>query len=92
MKTEDEIAREKELVQKMVGAKSAMETAISRIERLERTLSLLDLILSDMAENVGDRLYVKTFHHGESDGSGVVKTVPLRKQISYARATVEKVK
>ena len=34
-KTEDEIAREKEAVQKMVGAKSAMETAIKRIQRLD---------------------------------------------------------
>lgn len=92
MKTEDEIAREKELVQKMVGAKSAMETAIKRIERLELVLGMLDRILSDMAENVGDRLYVKTYQHGESDGSGTIKTIPLRKQISYARSIVEKVK
>lgn len=64
MKTDDEIAREKDAVQKMIGAKGAMETAIKRIERLETTISAILLISDDMAEKVGDSLSYRTFYHG----------------------------
>lgn len=89
-KTDDEIAREKEAVQKIVGAKSAMEAALQRINRLERTLSHVDAILTDMRGNVGDGLYIKTFHHGGS-GNGEA-TVTLKSQIDYAKRMIGDVK
>ncbi len=64
MKTEDEIAREKDAVQKMIGAKGAMETAIKRIERLENTISHILSISDDMAEKIGEHLSYRTFYHG----------------------------
>ena len=72
-KTEDEIAREKEAVQKMVGAKSAMEAALSRIDRLQKAMSSIDLVLSDMQRHAGDGLYVKTHYHGGAAGEPCVK-------------------
>jgi len=73
VKTEDEIAREKEAVQKMIGAKGAMETAIKRIERLEQTISSILTISDDMASKVGDGLAYRTFFHGtRSEGANYV--------------------
>lgn len=89
-KTDEEIAREKEAVQKIVGAKSAMEAALQRINRLERTLDHVDAILADMRGNVGDGLYVKTFRHGAS-GNGEA-TVTLKSQIDYAKRLIGAVK
>ena len=89
-KTDDEIAREKEAVQKMIGAKSAMETALQRIRRLEDTLGHIDAILADMRGKVGEGLYVKTFYHGAS-GSGEA-TVTLKSQIDYAKRMIGAVK
>lgn len=86
MKTEDEIAREKEAVQKMVGAKSAMEAALSRIERLQKAMSNIDTILTDAQRSVGDGVYVKTYHHGGSSGEATVK---LKDQIGYARRIIQ---
>ncbi|OOY15097.1 hypothetical protein [Thioclava sp. DLFJ4-1] len=90
-KTEDEIAREKEQVQKMIGAKGAMEAAIKRIERLEKAISHAECILSDMRGKVGEGLYVKTFYHGRTIGDGE-QTISLRDQISYAQSVLEDVK
>ena len=73
MKTEDEIAREKDAVQKMIGAKGAMETAIKRIERLEQTISSILMISDDMASKVGDSLAYRTYYHGiKSEGASYV--------------------
>lgn len=90
MKTEDEIAREKEAVQKMVGAKGAMEAALKRIERLEMALGQVNNILADMKQRVGPGLYVKTFYHG-TNASGEA-TISLFDQIGYAQAAIGRVK
>ena len=82
LKTEDEIAREKDAVQKMIGAKGAMEAALKRIKRLEETLHYIDTILADMHKNVGQNLYVKTFYHGRGGGEEVIT---LSAQIEYAQ-------
>lgn len=71
-KTEDQIAREKDAVQKMIGAKSAMEAALTRITTLERTLGDIDRILSDMSQRVGDGLGFKTYHHGKGSGEDFI--------------------
>ena len=85
-KTEDEIAREKEAVQKMVGAKSAMEAALSRLDRLQKTMSSIDAILADAQRHVGDGIYVKTHYHGGSAGEQCIK---LKDQIGYARRLIQ---
>lgn len=87
-KTEDEIAREKEAVQKMVGAKSAMEAALSRIERLQQALKQIDTVLTDAQRHVGDGVYVKTHYHGGSAGE---QTVKLKDQLGYARRLIQSV-
>lgn len=90
MKTEDDIAREKEAVQKMIGAKSAMEAALSRIERLQSAIGSVQMILSDLHKNLGDGLYVKTFHHGSS-GNGEA-TIKAKDQLAYAKRIMDAVK
>lgn len=87
-KTEDEIAREKEAVQKMVGAKSAMEAALSRLDRLQKAMANIDAILADAQRHVGDGVYVKTYHHGLAGTPGET-TVKLKDQIGYARRLIQ---
>lgn len=72
-KSEDEIAREKEAVQKMVGAKSAMETAINRIARLEAELKYSALVIEDVAKAVGPTLFYRTFHAVNSSPTSEAK-------------------
>lgn len=80
-KTDDQIAREKEAVQKMVGAKSAMETAIQRIDRLERAIGNMVVLIDDMASAVGEKAMFATYHHGERSDSGA-KPVFARHQLN----------
>lgn len=77
-KTEERIAAEKEAVQKMIGAKGAMDTALGRIARLEQTIKVMNQMLDDAASNVSDGLLIRTFY-GPSSGQEVV---PLRKQLA----------
>lgn len=88
-KTEDDVAREKDAVQKMIGAKGAMEAALKRIERLEGALRHADQIASDMRAKFGDGLYIKTYYHGESGGGE--KVVSLKSQVEYLRSMIAKV-
>lgn len=89
MKTEDQIAREKDAVQKMVGAKAAMDAALTRIDRLQKALDMVNLIMSDIQGNVGENLYVKTYRHGGSAGEQVVS---LKNQIAHAKRIIEDVR
>lgn len=90
-KTEDEIAREKEAVQKMVGAKSAMEAAISRIDRLQKAISKAEIILADLQKHIGDGIYVKTYHYDGGNG-GSEAASKVKDQIAYARRILDAVK
>jgi len=83
-KTDDEIQREKDAVQKMVGAKSAMEVSLARIKRLEDALGSMAVILDDAARAVGDGLYIKT-HHSGVIGNGP-HVVALREQLKRVSA------
>ncbi len=76
-KTEDQIAREKEAVQKMVGAKSAMESALARIVTLERAIKIMADDLDDMAQRSGDGIGYKTHRNG---GAGGEDFISFRKQ------------
>ncbi|MDA3888966.1 MAG: hypothetical protein PF443_09250 [Allgaiera sp.] len=89
MKTEDEVAREKDQVQKMIGAKGAMEAAISRIARLEGAISQAERVIADLSKNVGDGLYVNTFYHGQSGGE---KAISVKAQLAYMKSLLEAVK
>lgn len=79
-KTEDEIAREKELVAKMVGTKSAMEAALSRIGRLERTMNDVNIYLEDLRKQSGE-LAFKTYHTGKNNGVEYVRVSDQIKRI-----------
>jgi hypothetical protein len=90
MKTEDEIAREKDAVQKMIGAKGAMETAIKRIERLENTISQILSISDDMAEKIGENLSYRTFYHGtRAEGAQFVGVQTQLRRIGEIGRTVK---
>lgn len=89
MKTEDEIQREKDAVQKMIGAKGAMETALQRIQRLETALKGIASILDDAANKLGDGLYIKTHYHG-TNNSGE-QSVLLKEQLKRASEISRKV-
>lgn len=78
-KTEDDIQREKDAVQKMIGAKGAMETALVRIGRLETTLSEIASVLDDAAKRVGPDLYIKTYYWPRNGSDE--RTVRLQEQL-----------
>ena len=89
MKTNDDIQREKDAVQKMIGTKSAMVTVLDRVERLENALKAIVLHLDDLSPKVGDGLHIKTFYHG-SNGSGE-NIVSVRGQIDRVSGMARKV-
>jgi hypothetical protein len=62
-KTEDQIAREREAVQRMVGAKGAMELALNRISRLESALKNVIQRTEIIAQEVGDGILVNCSEH-----------------------------
>lgn len=76
-KTEDQIAREKDAVQKMVGAKSAMEAALARIGTLENAIKRMATVLDDMARGSGDGIGYMTYHNEKGSGEAFVS---FRKQ------------
>ena len=88
MKTDEEIAKEKEAIHKMIGAKSAMETAINRIARLERELLFACQTMEEVAKATGDNLLYRTYLHGgnQTDASVVQISVNLRRISAAARA------
>lgn len=61
-KTEEQAEKDKEAVQKMIGAKSAMEAAIRRIERLEWAL-----------KNAKRRFEELSIAHGDKIAIGVIR-------------------
>lgn len=79
-KTEDEIAREKDMVQKMVGAKSAMDAALSRIDRLQRTIERMVCLIDDVSGAFGETLMYQTYQHGENSSDR--KTIAVKKQMA----------
>jgi hypothetical protein len=80
-KTEDQIAREKEAVQKMIGAKGAMETAIARINRLENAIEGMVRLIDDLKQACGEKAMFSTYHHGENRSDGP-KAVFVRQQLA----------
>lgn len=58
--TDDEIQKEREQVNKMIGAKSAMEASLHRIKTLESALFEMHTRYSEIAKCVGDSVIVES--------------------------------
>lgn len=63
-KTEDQIEADKLAVQKMIGAKSAMEAALRRIENLERALRNAKVRIEEIGKGHGDLLAIGVYREG----------------------------
>lgn len=62
-KTDDQIEREKEAVQKMIGAKGAMENSLKRINTLENALRKIVSLHEEAMRAVGSDAQIKTNYH-----------------------------
>lgn len=61
-KSEEQIAKDKEAVARMIGAKSAMEAAQRRIETLESTLRNVRSRCDCVAKAFGDAAHFNVYH------------------------------
>ncbi len=61
-KSEEQIAKDKEAVQRMIGAKSAMEAAQRRIETLESTLKAVRSRCDCVSKAFGDAAHFNVYH------------------------------
>ena len=87
VKTEDEIAREKEAVAKMIGAKGAMEQAIDRINRLQTALKMVLAGVSEIKRVTGHGALIRTVY-GPGSGEETMYVVAF---IDHIDATARKV-
>lgn len=65
MKTEDQVEADKIAVQKMIGAKSAMEAALRRIQALEEALRRSRSRIEEIGNGHGDKLAIAVYRAGE---------------------------
>lgn len=65
-KSEEKIARDKEALKALVGAKANMEAALRRNELLERTLIVVRRELKIAAETYGDHIHLKVYNSRSS--------------------------
>ena len=63
-KSEEQIAKDKEAIQKMVGARSAMEAALRRIDVLESALRVAKIRIEEMRRAHGDSLAFSVYRDG----------------------------
>lgn len=63
-KTEDQIAKDKDAVQKMIGAKTAMEAALRRIQSLESALRTAKVRIEEIQRAQGDSLAIAVYRDG----------------------------
>jgi predicted Zn-dependent protease len=63
-KTEDQIEADKQAVQKMIGAKSAMESALRRIHTLESALNVAKARIEEIGRAHGDNLAIAVYRDG----------------------------
>lgn len=73
-KNEEQIAKDKEAVKAMTGARNNMEAALRRIERLEMTLKSVLGQSKVLSEAFGDKVQLDIWHQG-----GEYKPVHVRK-------------
>lgn len=84
-KDQDQIAKDKEAVAKMIGAKDAMAAAIRRVSDLESTLGAVRSELQRIDKEVSGALYVRSFVQNEW------KVIPLKEVFERVDATIRKV-
>lgn len=63
-KTEDQIEADKQAVQKMIGAKSAMEAALRRIQTLESAIKVAKTRIEEIGRGHGDMLAISVYREG----------------------------
>tara|TARA_R110000796_G_scaffold68034_4_gene156040 strand:+ start:906 stop:1205 length:300 start_codon:yes stop_codon:yes gene_type:complete len=68
-KDEDQIAKDKEAIAKMVGAKSAMEAALRRIDGLSRALKLVQKLHEEAAKVSSSSARVLTHYNAGNNCS-----------------------
>jgi hypothetical protein len=88
VKTDDELNREKEAVQKMIGAKSAMEAAISRIQRLESALRSATDGLDKIKTWFADGVYVSEWDRNAQTNKMVTAKTVINQMAADARAVL----
>lgn len=69
MTEEERIEKDKEAVQKMIGAKSAMEASIREIERLRETIRRMSSAHQDCMKVVGSDAYVRAYRKPDGEGA-----------------------
>ena len=84
-KSEEQIAKDKEAVARMIGAKSAMEAAQRRIETLEFTLKNVRSRVEHVGKAFGGEAFIRVFIGGDW------KTLPARDVFAEIDATIGKV-
>lgn len=77
-KPEDQIAKDKEAVAKMIGAKDAMQASINRIKLLEETLTSVRESCKRINLGFNDKIYLETYTGG---GWKPVKINDLLKEV-----------
>lgn len=80
-KTEDEIAREKEAVEKMKGAKGAMELVLQRQATLETALKQVLNVVDEVKRAVGPALLLKSYSHARGHDASIIS---LQEVLQYA--------
>jgi hypothetical protein len=64
-KSDEQIAKDKEAVARMIGAKAAMEAAQRRIEMLESALKNVRSRCDCVAKAFGEAAHFKVYHQGD---------------------------
>lgn len=82
IKTDAEIASEKDAVEKMRGAKGAMELVLQRQATLETTLKYVLGVIEEVKRVVGPSILIKSVYHGRN--SFEAQTVPLQEVLQSA--------
>lgn len=62
-KTEEQIAKDKEAVARMAGAKASMEAALRRIQSLETSLKTVQEECRAVGKAFGDNAHFKVWHN-----------------------------
>lgn len=66
-KSEDQIAKDKEAVARMAGAKSAMESALRRIETLEKCLRDVREQSAVLGKAFGETIHLNVYSYSRGD-------------------------
>lgn len=85
IKNDERIAKDKEAVAKMAGAKDAMAAALRRIETLEMALKAAQRQFTDLAGGIGDGLHIQIVENSSW------KAAPLKGELVKWSAAITKV-